>query len=224
MWRGTTQNISINYLSAKLDGLMMSDKAWPHFVISKWNRDTSKTDVICESCTFIEWQLVDLSVEDGEYEWKKTKRIIFDLLDDEWNNIRWRIWYWPTVRKVIMKLCWPKKINKVRFSCGRYSMDVQWKTKTWNYVTVRVDWEKRDDPFDFEKDIKPKRRAIVDPETNEFIKYNDTALDDWIFNELLPSVQIKVKDKPIATDNPEDKEEEAIKEAMEDRVDDEIPF
>jgi len=198
MWRGTTETNRVNFLTAKLDWLMMSDKVWPHFVITRWNRDKQESETVVESCNYIEWTLVWLELKEEEWEWKKSNKIIFELYDEEWNDIKWRIWYWPTVRKVIQKLSWPKEINKVRFSCGRYSMDVDWKTRVWNYVTVFVDWQKWDDPFDFEKDIKPKRRAIVDPETNEFIKYNDTALDEWIFNEVIPFVQWKIRNRPIA--------------------------
>lgn len=210
MWRGTTETNHVNFLTAKLDWLMMSDKNWPHFVITRWNRDKQESETIVESCNYIEWKLTGLEVKEEEREWKKSNKVIFELSDDEGNNIKWRIGYWPTVRKIIQKLTAPKEINNVRFSCWRYSMEVDGKTRVWNYVTVFVDGQKRDDPFDFEKDIKPKRRVILDPETNEFIKYNDTELDKWILEELVPQVQSKIMNQPMITADSEEIEEDTM--------------
>lgn len=192
MWRWTSYNQNLKFLQAKLDGLLPSDKEWPHFVLSTWNKDEGEK-IVCESCNYIEWEMVNIEVVEQEWEWKKVKKVLINLLDDEWNNIRWRIWYGTTIRKVIQKLSAAKEIGMVRFSCGRYSMERDWKTISWNFVAVYVDGQKYDDPFDYEKDIMPKRRAIKDPETGEIVKYNDSELENWILEELVPMIHDKLK-------------------------------
>lgn len=196
-WTNENSNNYVNYVTANLEWLMMSDKEWPHYVISKWNRDKQEVEILTPSCNYIEWELTSLEVEEYEWEWKKTNKIIFTLVDDEWNDIRWRIWYGSTVRKVLQKLSGVVKawqtIWKVRFSCGRYEMDIDWKTRTGNYVAVYVDWQKWDDPYDYVKDIQPKVREVKDPETWEVVKRVTTDLDNWVLNELVPMIQWWIK-------------------------------
>lgn len=196
MARWTSYNTNLNFVNARLEWLLASDKEWPHFKIVSWNKDEWEK-VICESCTFIEWKLINLEVVEAEWEWKKTNKVVFTLTDDEWNQIKWRIGYWTTVRKVIQKLSAATEIGKVKFNVGRFSMEIEWgKTREWNYVAVFVDEKKMDDPFDYEKDIKPKRRVINDPETWEFVKFVDTELEKWVLEELVPSVASKLKASP----------------------------
>ncbi len=212
MWRWTSYNQNLKFLQCKLDGLMPSDKEWPHFVLSTWNKDEWEK-IVCESCNYVEWEMIDIEVMEQEWEWKKVKKVIITLLDDEWNQIRWRIWYWTTIRKVIQRLSAPnlKEIGLVRFSCWRYSMERDWKTISWNFVAVYVDWQKWDDPYDYEKDIAPRRRAIQDPETWEIVKYNDDWLERWILEDLVPDIKnkLKVMNKWVwSEDNEESKNEE----------------
>lgn len=193
MARWTAYNTNLNFVTARLEGLLASDKEWPHFKIVSWNK-TDWEKVICESCSYIEWELTWLEVVEWEWEWKKTNKVVFILTDDEGNQIKWRIWYGTTVRKVLQKLSAAKEIWKVRFNVGRFSMEVEWgKTREWNYVAVFVDGEKMNDPFDYEKDIKSKRRVINDPETGEFVKFVDTDLEKWVLEDLVPSIVDKLK-------------------------------
>lgn len=215
MSRWTNENFKpVNYVTAKLEWLMMSDKEWPHFVITKWNRDTKKVEVIEPSCQYIEWELIDLEHETYEWEGKTTHRIVFSLVDEEWNDIKWTIWYWATSRKVLQKLsALPmkgKEIGKVRFSTWRYNMEVDGKTRTWNYVTVWVNWEKWDDPYDYAKDIQPKIREVKDPETWEVVKRVTTELDAWIFDQVIPAIKtsIRIRNVPVASEEAEEQKED----------------
>ena len=212
MARGTNENWNyVNYVTATLNWLMMSDREWPHFTITKWNREKQEVETLTDSCNYIEWELTNLEVEEFEWEWKKTNKIIFTLVDEEWNDIRWRIWYGSTIRKVLQKLSGVVKawqtIWKVRFSCWRYSMEAEWKTRTGNYVAVYVDWQKWDDPYDYVKDIQPKVREVKDPETWEVVKRVTTDLDNWILNELVPMIKDWLKsEKELDKKVLEDKE------------------
>lgn len=192
MARWTAYNTNLNYVNARLEGLLSSDKEGPHFKIVSWNKDEWEK-VICESCSYIEWELTWLEVVEQEWEGKKVNKVVFILTDDEGNQIKWRIGYGTTVRKVIQKLTAPEEIGKVRFNVWRYSMEVDGKTREWNYVSVFVDGQKYDDPFDYEKDIKPRRRVINDPETGEFVKFVDTDLEKRVLEDLVPTVVNKLK-------------------------------
>lgn len=207
MWRWTSYNQNLRFLQVRLEWLLPSDKEWPHFKLTTWNKDEWEK-VVCESCNYIEWEMIDIETQEMEWEWKKVQKVIITLTDDEGNNIKWRIWYGTTIRKVLQKLSAPKEIGKVKFSCGRFSMEKDWKTISGNYVTVTVDWQKYDDPFDYEKDILPKRRAIKDPETWEFVKFNDSELEKWVLWDLVETVKwkLKVMNKPVATEEVDDEE------------------
>lgn len=208
MGRWTSYNQNLKFLQAKLEGLLQSDKEWPHFKLTTWNKDEWEK-VICESCNYIEGEMTWIEVQETEWEGKKMQKVIIILTDDEWNQIKWRIWYWTTVRKVLQKLSAPKEIWKVRFSCWRFAMEKDGKNISGNYVTVTVDWQKYDDPFDYEKDILPKRRAIKDPETWEFVKFNDSELEKRVLEDLVSTIHDKLKVmKNSSSEEPQDDVEE----------------
>jgi hypothetical protein len=75
--------------------------------------------------------------------------------------------------------------------------------KTWvfndkKFVSILVDWEKYENPFskwneafaryDVSPEITEKVRIVKDPETWEVVKKDETKLDEWIQQLIIPTI------------------------------------
>ena len=139
---------------------------------------------------FIEWILQKITAKETQY-WTY---VMFDLEDAENNAIQWGMKLGQTVRNILFKLYVPasqdKKINNIIL-------------KTWvfndkKFVSILVDWEKYENPFskwneafaryDVSPEITEKVRIVKDPETWEVIKKDETKLDEWIQQLIIPTI------------------------------------
>ena len=186
MTRGNYETSSKNYLRAKLENFGKWNDT-PRFVITKWN--WMEAEKVWE-WAFIEWTLQKITAKETQY-WTY---VMFDIEDAENNAIQWGMKLGQTVRNILFKLYVPasqdKKINNIML-------------KTWvfndkKFVSILVDWEKYENPFskwneafaryDVSPEITEKVRIVKDPETWEVVKKDETKLDEWIQQLIIPTI------------------------------------
>ena len=186
MTRGETTNLNKNFLRAKLENFWKGNET-PRFVITRWNGIEA---VKVWEWDFIEWELKQIDVKGTQY-WTY---VTFDIEDKENNAIQWGMKLWQTMRNILFKLYVPA------------SKDIKIKNimlKTWLYndkkfVSLFVDWQKYDNPFsrwneaaqrfDVDPTITEKVRIVKDPETWEIVKKDETKLDEWIEQIIIPTI------------------------------------
>lgn len=186
MTRGNYETSSKNFLRAKLENFGKWNDT-PRFVITKWN--WMEAEKIWE-WAFIEWTLQKITAKETQY-WTY---VMFDIEDAENNAIQWGMKLWQTMRNLLFKLYVPAskdiKINNIML-------------KTWvfndkKFVSILVDWEKYENPFskwneafaryDVSPEITEKVRIVKDPETWEVVKKDETKLDEWIQQLIIPTI------------------------------------
>ena len=186
MTRGNYETSSKNYLRAKLENFGKWNDT-PRFVITKWN--WMEAEKVWE-WAFIEWTLQKITAKETQY-WTY---VMFDIEDAENNAIQWGMKLWQTMRNLLFKLYVPAskdiKINNIML-------------KTWvfndkKFVSILVDWEKYENPFskwneafaryDVSPEITEKVRIVKDPETWEVVKKDETKLDEWIQQLIIPTI------------------------------------
>ena len=214
MTRGETTNLNKNFLRAKLENFWKGNET-PRFVITRWNGIEA---VKVWEWDFIEWELKEINAKDTQY-WTY---VTFDIEDKENNAIQWGMKLWQTMRNLLFKLYVPA------------SKDIKIKNimlKTWIYndkkfVTLFVDWQKYDNPFskwneaeqrfDVDPKITERVRIVKDPETWEVIKKDETKLDQWIEENIIPTINWSLANNQSIS--------EKIKEANKDDTLDSLPF
>ena len=214
MTRGETTNLNKNFLRAKLENFWKGNET-PRFVITRWNGIEA---VKVWEWDFIEWELKEINAKDTQY-WTY---VTFDIEDKENNAIQWGMKLWQTMRNLLFKLYVPA------------SKDIKIKNimlKTWIYndkkfVTLFVDWQKYDNPFskwneaeqrfDVDPKITERVRIVKDPETWEVIKKDETKLDQWIEENIIPTINWSLSNNQSIS--------EKIKEANKDDDLDSLPF
>ena len=214
MTRGETTNLNKNFLRAKLENFWKGNET-PRFVITRWNGIEA---VKVWEWDFIEWELKEINAKDTQY-WTY---VTFDIEDKENNAIQWGMKLWQTMRNLLFKLYVPA------------SKDIKIKNimlKTWIYndkkfVTLFVDWQKYDNPFskwneeaqrfDVDPKITERVRIVKDPETWEVIKKDETKLDQWIEENIIPTINWSLSNNQSIS--------EKIKEANKEDDLDSLPF
>ena len=186
MTRGETTNLNKNFLRAKLENFWKGNET-PRFVITRWNGIEA---VKVWEWDFIEWELKQIDVKDTQY-WTY---VTFDIEDKENNAIQWGMKLWQTMRNILFKLYVPAskdmKIKNIMLKTGLYNDK--------KFVSLFVDWQKYDNPFskwneaaqrfDVDPTITEKVRIVKDPETWEVVKKDETKLDEWIAQIIIPTI------------------------------------
>ena len=186
MTRGETTNLNKNFLRAKLENFWKGNDV-PRFVITRWNGIEA---VKVWEWDFIEWELKQIDVKDTQY-WTY---VTFDIEDKENNAIQWGMKLWQTMRNILFKLYVPAskdiKIKNIMLKTGLYNDK--------KFVSLFVDWQKYDNPFskwneaaqrfDVDPTITEKVRIVKDPETWEVVKKDETKLDEWIEQIIIPTI------------------------------------
>ncbi len=186
MTRGETTNLNKNFLRAKLENFWKGNET-PRFVITRWNGIEA---VKVWEWDFIEWELKQIDVKDTQY-WTY---VTFDIEDKENNAIQWGMKLWQTMRNILFKLYVPAskdiKIKNIMLKTGLYNDK--------KFVSLFVDWQKYDNPFskwneaaqrfDVDPTITEKVRIVKDPETWEVVKKDETKLDEWIEQIIIPTI------------------------------------
>ena len=186
MTRGETTNLNKNFLRAKLENFWKGNDV-PRFVITRWNGVEA---VKVWEWDFIEWELKQIDVKDTQY-WTY---VTFDIEDKENNAIQWGMKLWQTMRNILFKLYVPAskdmKIKNIMLKTGLYNDK--------KFVSLFVDWQKYDNPFsrwneaaqrfDVDPTITEKVRIVKDPETWEVVKKDETKLDEWIEQIIIPTI------------------------------------
>ena len=139
---------------------------------------------------FIEWTLKHVDYKDTQY-WPY---VTLEIEDEENNNIQWGMKLGKTMRNVLFKLYAPAskdtKIKNINLKTGVYNEK--------KYVSILIDWMKYDNPFykwneamakyDVSEEITSRIREVKDPETWEVVKRDETKLDEWIINIIIPAI------------------------------------
>ena len=208
MTRGETTNLNKNFLRAKLENFGKWNET-PRFVITRWNWVEA---VKVWEWDFIEWELKQVNAKDTQY-WIY---VTFDIEDKENNAIQWGMKLWQTMRNILFKLYVPAskdiKIKNIMLKTGIYNDK--------KFVSLFVDWQKYDNPFskwneaqgrfDVDPAITEKVRIVKDPETWEVIKKDETKLDQWIEEIIIPTInwyissQQSIADKIKEANNKDD--------------------
>ena len=199
MTRGNYDS-SKNYLRAKLENFGKGNDT-PFFNITKWNWMEAES---IGQWAFIEWTLKQVTAKDTQF-WIY---VTLDIEDEENNAIQWGMKLWQTMRNVLFKLYSPAskgiKIKNVNLKTGVYNEK--------KYVSILIDGNKYDNPFskwddakqkfDISEDITSRIRIVKDPETGEVVKKDETKLDEWIVQIIIPTINDALwKDGDIFWDN-----------------------
>lgn len=198
MTRGETTNLSKNFLRAKLENFWKGNET-PRFVITRWNGIEA---VKVWEWDFIEWELKQIDVKDTQY-WTY---VTFDIEDKENNAIQWGMKLWQTMRNILFKLYVPAskdiKIKNIMLKTGVYNDK--------KFVSIFVDGQKYDNPFskwneterkfDVDPAITEKVRIVKDPETWEVIKKDETKLDQWIEEIIIPTINWQISSQQSIAD------------------------
>ena len=185
-------NLKLNnmYYKAKVNNLAPSSLDAPIFAISR------------DEKVNWEWKQVEYR-EDHELSWTLT-RVFYTSQDkypklnlwfktEDWNNIIYRASLSKTIRNLLYKLSAPKTIDKVVLKANWFNgKDKDGKDSVIRYVSVFVDWQKRDNPFD-KDDPKIKPKVI---ESNwKFYWYDWDEVDRFIIEDLIPTINLKLVNK-----------------------------
>lgn len=176
------------YYKAKVNNLTPSSKESPIFAIYRDEKWPSG------------WMQVEYT-EDHTLSGKLTRvqyntqtqypKVELWLLRDNWDTVIFKSSLGKTTRSILYKLSWVDKIDNVTMKADWFETTDEEK-RTVRYVSVYVDWEKCNIPF--EKD-DPR----VSPEKIEqnwkVYWYDWDKVNEFVINELIPQIQSKLVNK-----------------------------
>ena len=177
---------SKNFLKAKLENFGKGNET-PFFNILKWNGTENES---IWQWAFIEWTLKNIEVRETQY----GPYASLELEDAENNSIKWGMKLGRTMRNILFKLYAAAskdvKIKNINLKTGVYNEK--------KYVSILVDWERYENPFykwneamakyDISEEITSRVREVKDPETWEVVKRDETKLDEWVINTIIPAI------------------------------------
>ena len=177
---------SKNFLKAKLENFGKGNET-PFFNILKWNGTENES---IWQWAFIEWTLKNIEVRETQY----GPYASLELEDAENNSIKWGMKLGRTMRNILFKLYAAAskdvKIKNINLKTGVYNEK--------KYVSILVDWERYENPFykwneamakyDISEEITSRVREVKDPETWEVVKRDETKLDEWVMNTIIPAI------------------------------------
>lgn len=177
---------SKNFLKAKLENFGKGNET-PFFNILKWNWTENES---IWQWAFIEWTLKNIEVRDTQY----GPYASLELEDAENNSIKWGMKLGRTMRNILFKLYAAAskdvKIKNINLKTGVYNEK--------KYVSILIDWERYDNPFskwneamakyDVSEEISSRVREVKDPETGEVVKRDETKLDEWVIDTIIPAI------------------------------------
>ncbi len=177
---------SKNFLKAKLENFGKGNET-PFFNILKWNGTENES---IWQWAFIEWTLKNIEVRETQY----GPYASLELEDAENNSIKWGMKLGRTMRNILFKLYAAAskdvKIKNINLKTGVYNEK--------KYVSILIDWERYDNPFskwneamakyDLSEEISSRVREVKDPETGEVVKRDETKLDEWVINTIIPAI------------------------------------
>jgi len=177
---------SKNFLKAKLENFGKGNET-PFFNILKWNWTENES---IWQWAFIEGTLKNIEVRDTQF-WPYAS---LELEDAENNSIKWGMKLGRTMRNILFKLYAAAskdvKIKNINLKTGVYNEN--------KYVSILIDWERYDNPFskwneatakyDVSEEISSRVREVKDPETGEVVKRDETKLDEWVIDTIIPAI------------------------------------
>ena len=177
---------SKNYLKAKLENFGKGNDT-PFFNILKWNGTENES---IWQWAFIEWTLKNVEVRDTQF-WPYAT---LEIEDEENNSIKWGMKLGKTMRNILFKLydaaSKDVKIKNINLKTGVYN--------DRKYVSILVDGMRYENPFskwneamakyDVSEEISSRVREVKDPETWEVVKRDETKLDEWVINTIIPAI------------------------------------
>lgn len=178
------------YYKVKVNNLAPSSLDAPIFAIS---RDEKVGD---------EWKQVEYR-EDHVLEWKLT-RVFYSSQDkypklnlrfqlDDGNIAIYKTSLWKTTRNLLYKLSAPEKIDKVTLKANWFDgKDKDGNPSVIRYISVFVDWQKWDNPFDRDE---PKIKPKVIESNWKFYWYDWEDVDKFIIEDLIPHINSKLVNK-----------------------------
>ena len=193
------------YYKAKVNNLAPSSTEAPVFAIYRDEKWPSG------------WMQVEYK-EDHDLAWKLTKvvynaqsqypKVELWLLRDNGDTVIFKSSLGKTTRSILYKLSAPEKIDNVVFKANWFET-TEGEKKTVRYVSVYVDGEKCNIPFD--KDDERVKPTAVE-QNGKFYGYDWDKVNDFVINELIPQIQGKLvnkrNDEPVKVErkneNPED--------------------
>lgn len=125
---------------------------------------------------------------------------------DNGDNVIFKSSLGKTTRSILYKLSWPDKIDRVGFTANWFET-TEWEKRTVRYVSVYVDGEKCNIPF--EKD-DPKITPTKVEQNGKFYGYDWDKVNEFVINELIPQINNKLVNKNESVqverknENPED--------------------
>ena len=177
MWYRNEENALKNKTFVNLLGLKKEDKE-AYFAVGKDK----------EQCNTIDGTLIGVELSSYEYEGKKKELFVMELKDWEL-ELRFSIAFNKVGRGLINKLASLEKIGKITLKTYTFIDEKKGDVKKW--ITVFNDWEKVEaGKYSWEQE-KELTRVVLDPETQEFIRYDRTKRDE-ILKEEIKNVNTKV--------------------------------
>ena len=202
------------YYKAKVNNLAPSSLDAPIFAISrdeKWQDWWHQVEY--EETHVLEWKLTRVFYSSQDKYPKLNLR--FQL--DDGNIVIYKTSLWKTTRNLLYKLSAPEKIDRVTLKANWFDgKDKDGNPSVIRYISVFVDWQKWDNPFDRDE---PKIKPKVIESNWKFYWYDWDEVDKFIIEDLIPHINDKLVNKY------EKKEESVeIKERPHDNPEDVLPF
>lgn len=127
---------------------------------------------------YIEWVLKGVWLWSYDYQWKPRETIVLSIAD--WDvELEFSIAFNKIGRAILNKLATAEAFGKIKLKARSYEEDG--KLKKW--ITITNNGVKLEGKHDWEKQ-KTLSRAVIDPETQEFIRYDYSKLDELLKSEL----------------------------------------
>ena len=176
------------YYKAKVNNLTPSSKESPIFAIYRDEKWPSG------------WMQVEYT-EDHTLSGKLTRvqyntqtqypKVELWLLRDNWDTVIFKSSLGKTTRSILYKLSWVEKIDNVTMKADWFETTDEEK-RTVRYVSVYVDWEKCNIPF--EKD-DPRVQPTKVEQNWKVYWYDWDKVSEFVINELIPQIQSKLVNK-----------------------------
>lgn len=176
------------YYKAKVNNLTPSSKESPIFAIYRDEKWPSG------------WMQVEYT-EDHTLSGKLTRvqyntqtqypKVELWLLRDNWDTVIFKSSLGKTTRSILYKLSWVDKIDNVTMKADWFETTDEEK-RTVRYVSVYVDWEKCNIPF--EKD-DPRVQPTKVEQNWKVYWYDWDKVNEFVINELIPQIQSKLVNK-----------------------------
>lgn len=176
------------YYKAKVNNLTPSSTDAPIFAIYRDEKWPSG------------WMQVEYT-EDHDLAWKLTKvvyntqtqypKVELWFLRDNGDTVIFKSSLGKTTRSILYKLSQPEKIDNVVLKANWFET-TEWEKKTVRYVSVYVDWQKCNIPF--EKD-DPRVQPTKVEQNGKFYGYDWDKVNEFVINDLIPQIQGKLLNK-----------------------------